>query len=158
MELFVLRHGEAQQRAASDRERQLTEQGEREVRKVVKRNLGELANITHIIASPYVRAQQTAAIARQLIEAAANKPVPLHTSDLLTPDSDPRKVEALLNTATDTAVLLVSHQPLVGTLVDWLADLEPGCYRMGTSSLACLQVDMFAQGCAELLALHHAEG
>ncbi|MGH8353342.1 MAG: histidine phosphatase family protein, partial [Pseudomonas sp.] len=58
MRLWLLRHGEAEPQARSDAERALTKHGRKEVLKAA----GHLAGrpLAAILASPYVRAQQTA--------------------------------------------------------------------------------------------------
>ena len=60
MKLWVLRHGEAEPRANSDAERRLTAHGREQVLHSAARLLGQ--PLQAIIASPYVRAQQTAAL------------------------------------------------------------------------------------------------
>lgn len=155
MQVFVLRHGEAVSRAETDSARELTPSGRKDVAEVVTRNLDSLATVEHIYVSPYVRAQQTAAIARQLIEQHSGRSLSSETSALLTPDCDHRQVLGLLESCGAGQVLIVSHQPLVGTLIDWLADLEPGRYRMGTSGLASISLDVLAPRCGQFNWLHH---
>lgn len=109
----------------------------------------KLVAIDDIWASPYLRAQQTAVLmARHL-----GKPVT--TQPWLRPAEDYQRVLAALGKAEGT-VLLVSHQPLVGTLVDKLAGLEAERCFMGTGDIACLETDVLAIGCAELCWLHQS--
>jgi phosphohistidine phosphatase len=68
-----------------------------------------------IIASPYVRAQQTAALVHALGFAE-----PVRTVPWLTPESDVQQVIAKRALGPEH-VLLVSHQPLVGSLVGMLS-------------------------------------
>lgn len=86
MKVWVLRHGEAQSRARSDAERELTAHGREEVLKSAV-HLSD-KSVQRIIASPYVRAQQTAELVRQSL--GFNDPVV--TVPWLTPDSSPREV------------------------------------------------------------------
>ncbi|MEG5263148.1 phosphohistidine phosphatase SixA [Pseudomonas sp. JDS28PS106] len=152
MKLWVLRHGEAQPKAASDPARELTAHGRDQVLHSAARLRG--AALVRIIASPYVRARQTAELVRQALDFAR----PVEIVDWLTPDSDPRGVLAQLDALDGESVLLVSHQPLVGALVGLLAH---GSYRhaepMGTASLAELEGEDVIAGGMELLGLHHGD-
>ncbi len=155
MQLFVLRHGEAESHASSDSARRLTDTGRKDVAEVVTRNLAQLRNIEHIFVSPYIRAQETSLIVREILQREQGSAVETETSSLLTPDSDHRQVLTLLEPYSSANILIISHQPLVGTLVDWLGDLEPGRYRMGTSGLASISLEILAKGCGQLNWLHH---
>ena len=86
MKVWVLRHGEAQANARSDAERELTGHGRSQVIGSAAHLLGK--PLDRIIASPYVRAQQTAELVRQAL--GFNDPVA--TVPWLTPESDPKKV------------------------------------------------------------------
>jgi len=150
MKLWILRHGEAQNRARSDAERELTENGRAEVLTSAAHLLGQ--PLRWIIASPYVRAQQTAELVRQALgfsEAVVTVP-------WLTPDSDPRKVLDNLDLYASDNVLVVSHQPLVGSLIGFavhgnLQQAEP----MHTASLAELEADFPLAGAMDLAGVRH---
>ncbi|MEO0444079.1 MAG: phosphohistidine phosphatase SixA [Pseudomonadota bacterium] len=150
MQLFVMRHGEAAAGADADANRELTPQGQADVQAMATQYQHKLAPIDEIWSSPYVRAQQTAVILSDVI----NKPV--IQQDWLTPTDNS---DHLMNTLKECnkTILVVGHQPYVGTLVDRLADLEPGRYRMGTGSLACIELELLAYRCGELKWLHHPE-
>ena len=154
MRLWLLRHGEAQAQARSDAERALTPRGREEVALAALQLQGR--PLGAILASPYVRAQQTAAIVREALGCSSG----IHTVPWLTPDSDPRVVLARLDDFPADELLLVSHQPLVGSLVGLLIHghrQQP--LAMHTASLAELDGDVLAAGVMELLALvhpHHA--
>lgn len=150
MKLWVLRHGEAQPRANTDAERRLTEHGREQVLLSAARLLGQ--PLQAIIASPYVRAQQTAALVRE----ALGFTEPVRTAPWLTPESDPRQVITELERLGLEQVLLVSHQPLVGVLVSLL---EHGHRQqpapMSTASLAQLDGEWPLAGLMTLQGLHH---
>ncbi|SEO73981.1 MULTISPECIES: phosphohistidine phosphatase SixA [unclassified Pseudomonas] len=113
MKLWVLRHGEAEPHGARpDPERTLTLHGREEVLRSAGRLMGE--PLRAIYASPYVRAQQTAHLVR---EALGFEPA-LITVDWLTPETRPQTVLEHLKDQDD--VLLVSHNPLVGSLLGFL--------------------------------------
>ncbi|POD72835.1 MULTISPECIES: phosphohistidine phosphatase SixA [Pseudomonas syringae group] len=150
MKVWVLRHGEAQSRARSDAERELTAHGREEVQKSALHLTGK--PLQRILASPYVRAQQTAELVRQSLGFDA----PVATVPWLTPDSSPLQVLAQLDTLGVEDVLLVSHQPLVGELIGVLAhgsaqQAEP----MSTASLAELEGEFVAAGTLTLNSVRH---
>ncbi|AIG05546.1 putative phosphohistidine phosphatase [Pseudomonas fluorescens] len=143
MKLWVLRHGEAESHAPSDAQRNLTERGREEVLHSAAHLIGQ--PISAIIASPYVRAQQTA----QLVSEALGFVPEVRTVPWLTPDGNPLHVLEKLD--TDDNVLLVSHQPLVGNLISFL---QHGHQRqpqpMHTASLAELEGDFPLAGLMSL--------
>ncbi|MGH8451558.1 phosphohistidine phosphatase SixA [Pseudomonas sp.] len=144
MKLWILRHGEAEGHARTDAERNLTEHGRAEVLHSAAHLIGQ--PLSAIIASPYVRAQQTA----QLVREALGFEPDIRTVPWLTPDGNPLQVLEKLN--TDDNVLLVSHQPLVGSLVSFL---QHGHQRqpqpMHTASLAELEGDFPLAGLMSLV-------
>jgi phosphohistidine phosphatase SixA len=150
MLVFIMRHGEAAAGADSDSARELTDQGSKDVGDMITQYQSELDAVDEIWASPYIRAQQTANIAKDILGK------PLQTQAWLTPTDSIDNVLGALRKAEKT-ILLVSHQPLVGTLVDRFADLEPGRYRMGTSAIACIETEFIAYGCGELRWLHQPQ-
>ena len=151
MKLWILRHGEAEQQARTDADRPLTAHGREEVLMSAAHLMGK--PLRCIIASPYVRAQQTAELVRQALgfsEAIVTVP-------WLTPDSDPRKVLTQLDAYAGDEVLLVSHQPLVGTLIGLavhgnVQQAQP----MHTASLAQLEGDFPLAGSMEIVGVKHA--
>ncbi len=165
MQLFVLRHGQAEPYASSDRTRNLTSHGREQVRLTAQASLQELQRVDAILASPYTRTQQTAELLRQtLVEAQTLSPgqegcdsvVPaIEPLEQLTPDSCPSQVHELLGNRAEEVVLLVSHQPLVGSLVNGLCGAAAGFHPMSPSSLACLQLDIVADDMAQLCWLRH---
>ena len=150
MLLFVLRHGKAEPYSKSDETRALTEQGREDVAAVCKERASELAQIKTIWASPFVRTRQTAKIVAETFDRE------VEINDALTGDT-PLKVllEALGEVPEEKfPLLLVSHQPLVGSLVNGLCGTGNE-HPLGTSSLACLKADVWATDCAELEWLQH---
>ncbi|QXI27185.1 phosphohistidine phosphatase SixA [Pseudomonas vanderleydeniana] len=148
MKLWVLRHGQAEPQVSSDAERNLTAHGRQEVLRSAAHLIDQ--PLAAIYASPYVRAQQTAQLVRELL---GFEP-PIITVPWLTPDSHPARVLEQLDTADN--LLLVSHQPLVGSLISLL---EAGHLRspqpMNTASLAELEGDWPLAGAMTLNAVHH---
>ena len=175
MKLFILRHGDAEVYASSDDKRQLTIQGQQNVTETARKYTKELSAVSNILVSPYVRAQQTADIVLSNLSlehssqehssqehAAQGHDFSVSTVDFLTPNIQPQTVINALFTiqgqVPDHNILLVSHQPLVGYLIELFCQRKPnfmGGYSMPPASMACLQMDVIAAGCAELVFLHN---
>ena len=144
MKVWILRHGEAEGHAPTDAERNLTEHGRAEVLRSAAHLIGQ--PLGAIIASPYVRAQQTAQLVRDVLGFQPE----IRTVPWLTPDGDVQRVLEKLD--SDDDVLLVSHQPLVGSLISFL---QHGHQRqpqpMYTASLAQLEGDFPLAGLMSLV-------
>lgn len=152
LRLWILRHGEAERETRTDAERALTARGRSDAQAAGVWLAGVTAPALQVCASPYRRAQQTAAAALAALPNAS-----LNTVDWLTPDIDPAEALRELARVSAPQLLLVSHQPLVSALIGLLV---AGDYRagapMGTASLAELDIPVTAAGCATLLSLRHA--
>ncbi len=143
MRLYLLRHAEAIPRGtagyAQDAARPLTDEGRRQARQVAKglQRLGVPAEV--IVASPYVRAAQTAEeVARVL---AFEEPV--RTLEALRAEAKPRETSAALAAlASHDHVVLVGHEPHLSA---WLAELVAGedglrcVFKKG--GVACVEVE-----------------
>lgn len=150
MKLWLLRHGEAEPRARTDAERNLTETGRAEVR--TSADALRDAPLDAILASPYARAQQTAEIVRQVIgfEGA------IETVPWATPDSDIGEAMLYLDRRNERTLLLVTHQPFVGALGGWLVNgYRETPLPMATASLAELDGEEIAAGLMHLKDLKH---
>lgn len=151
MELFILRHGEAEPRVTTDEVRQLTDKGRADVARMIKSSLEDLGKLTHIWVSPLMRAQQTADIAASLIG-----DMEPYTTELLSPEADPQLLFNQLQLSECEGLLLVSHQPLVSKILDALCGTERGYHDMATSSLACVDIDIMAADMGKLRWLRHS--
>lgn len=152
MNIFILRHGQAEPQKTTDEARELTEKGRLDTKAVISKRLKELQVVTQLWASPLVRAQQTAQIAASFFPGLS-----INTSKLIIPEENPAAVMEWLQKigGQHQSVLLVSHQPLVGTLVNLLCGKPDGFYPMGTSSLAAISTPVAAAGMGDLLWLDH---
>ncbi|MBF6623248.1 MAG: phosphohistidine phosphatase SixA [Pseudomonas stutzeri] len=150
MKLWLLRHGEAEPRARTDAERNLTDAGRLEVRNSAAHLSGR--RVQAILASPYNRAQQTAEIVRQALGFSAA----VETVSWLTPESDPGDALLYLGRRSEEDILLVTHQPLVGALGDLLVNGRRDTpLPMATASLAELEGEHLAAGLMQLVGLRH---
>jgi phosphohistidine phosphatase len=120
MELYILRHGEADPRESGipDRTRKLVAKGKREVKAVVKAALKANLRPDLILTSPLLRAKETAAIAAGLCKCERV----LETRGLL-PGASPeivwKEICALRHIGE---VLLAGHEPHMGRLVAFLLE------------------------------------
>lgn len=139
MRLFVLRHGRAEPYCADDACRRLVPSGEADVRSVVQRRRHCLTGVA-VWSSPYLRARQTAAIAAQCI---GRSPEPDAIVTDLLPEASVSKLIDRLYQSQLPALLLVSHQPLVGDLLQALCPLsEP--VPMSTATMAAVSLEIVA--------------
>ena len=152
MNIYILRHGQAEPQQTIDEARELTEKGRLDTARVIGRRLEDLHAVTQIWASPLVRAQQTAHITAGYFPT-----LNVMTSDLIIPDANPFSVMEWLQSfeRINQSILLVSHQPLVGELVNKLCGKPTGFYSMGTSSLAAIRASVVATGMGELMWMEH---
>jgi phosphohistidine phosphatase len=112
MDLILWRHAEAHDEAPEgDLARALTPRGHKQAERMAHWLNQRLPHRLRVLASPAVRAQQTAAALERKFR----------TVDALGPDSD---VQALLQAARwpdgSEPVLVVGHQPTLGHAVAWL--------------------------------------
>jgi phosphohistidine phosphatase len=145
MKLWVLRHGEAVPHGSRphDSERELTDNGRKEVLRSAELLMGQ--PLTAIYASPYLRAQETAHLVREVLGFEPE----IRTVEWLTPDTEPDKVAEQMVAVSD--VLLVSHNPLVGNLLSYLqhgAGHPPE--RVSTAGLAELESNELVVGSMRL--------
>lgn len=157
MELFVLRHGQAEPQQTTDEARNLTAKGRADVAFSVRHSIADLIGVQEIWASPLVRAQQTATIVRDLL-AGEGVNVKIRTTPLIVPEADTQQVfDALLATSA-TSILFASHMPFVGDFIDQFCGSAPGFHSMNTSSLACIDYELAAGNLGRLRWLRHANG
>lgn len=149
MRLLILRHGDADL-GGPDQSRQLSAYGREQVRRQALRHCQEISAVEVVVSSPYVRAAQTTEIVAQTTAVKS-----IEWLDDLAPHGSLRCVEAFLQQHQASNVLLVSHLPLVGVLIDYLTGETANA--MGTASLASLSMDYPAQGMATLHWNHYVD-
>ncbi len=147
--LWLMRHGEAGFSARDDFSRELTPAGVLEVQESLGALSATGSGVRHILASPLVRAQQTAAVAAGCFN------IPVSTHPQLTPQSDARVFFdwAWRNDLSDC--LIVSHMPFIGELFSMA--VEGSCrYSMSfhTGQIVCIAADVFGPGCFSLVEEH----
>ncbi len=147
-----MRHGKAEPYAADDAARALTDSGRAQAQATgewLRETLGEAAG-ARLLASPYRRAQETAASLAPLLG------LEVLTVAGITPDVDPRQALAAIEAAGQGAPLLVvvSHMPLMAALAGWLQEgvLNAGrAFDLGEARV--LEADLPGPGLARELAV-----
>ena len=136
MILFLLRHGDAiRDTRVHDSDRALSDFGKQQATVVGKFLRTGKAGIEHILCSPLLRAQQTAAAVLDEIG-----PITLSTTEHLTSSSDPRHILRELSELNRETVLLIGHEPHLSTTISvLLAGDERSRVLMNPCSLACLR-------------------
>lgn len=123
MDLILWRHAEAEDFASSDLARRLTPRGEQQAARMAAWIQSQLANLTQrsrhwrVLASPAIRAQQTAAALG----------MPVETIDSIAPDAS---VNAIFQAAdwpgNGGNVIIVGHQPTLGMVAGRLLNGAEG--------------------------------
>jgi phosphohistidine phosphatase len=119
MQLYLLRHGIAEDNSASgrDQDRALTEEGKHKLRKVLKRAKAAGVEPSLIISSPYKRAVETAEIAAAELDYQGK----ILRSGSLIPDSSPPSLWSEVREHQDEpSILLAGHEPLFSQTVAFL--------------------------------------
>ena len=143
MKLIIMRHGQAEWSAPSDAERPLSDQGKSQAESTANKINGTLS-VSRVIASPYLRAQQTGAIVAKILGCSVD------TMDELVPEGDPYAVIHAL--PEQEVVLLASHMPLVGELTGLLCEgAVNGGPSFHTGSAALIEYDLIGVGMGRLI-------
>ncbi len=137
MKIYIMRHGQAGMNAKTDEQRPLTEQGIEESIHMARWLAPQLGGkLDRVIHSNYLHARQTwQSICSELPKTGA-----VEESGDITPYGDPAFVASYLTAlaAKHDSILIVSHLPLVGYLVQSLCPAA-GAPMFATSGLACIE-------------------
>ena len=146
MDLYLLRHADANTEAESDDDRKLSEKGAGQAKKVARFCEAHDLDPDIIISSPVRRAYETAEIVAEHLE------IRLARADWLACGMTPeRAIESLLSYAKSESVMLVGHQPDLGRLAAYLLGLpDPEQIRVRKASLTKLECVALGRGSASL--------
>jgi len=154
MNLYLLRHGEAEPNASTSAGRQLTDAGQDEVSSVAMQFASRRLQIDACFVSPALRAQQTAEI---FLSHIFNSPAPL-TIEELSANQRAAQLMQFLEQESAENILLVSHNPILSEL---LALLTRGNVEdmtiLGTSELACITLKTIGLGMGTCNAILHPD-
>lgn len=149
MKLILFRHGAALDREVailsgiSDSQRQLTEKGRDRTEKMAKTLRDWDEKIDLVVASPLVRAQQTADILVRCLK--TNEAT---TCAELVPSAPPQAFAQWLKTQNknSTCILAVGHEPQLSVFASWaLAGAQESFIDLKKSGMICLEVESFDQ-------------
>jgi phosphohistidine phosphatase len=120
MELYLLRHGSAEERSSTgrDADRALSAEGVAGLQRVLElaRRAGVQPSL--ILSSPYARAVQTAEIASRTLQYSGK----VLQVAAFAPDSSPfRAWEEIRVHEGEGSILVAAHEPLLSSTVAWLA-------------------------------------
>lgn len=150
MKIFILRHGQAEAYQANDSVRRLVDKGIDDTHQIISSNIQILSSVQKIVASPYIRAQETATIAARLLNIES-----IFNTSLLEPEASFQELFSFLEGFAETEMLLVSHLPLVGVLANRLCGFEENRIQFNTSSLVGIECDFPANGMGHLFLERH---
>jgi phosphohistidine phosphatase SixA len=147
MQLYIVRHGEAERSAATDADRALTGRGAAVVRAFWGRLAADRPAPARIVSSPLRRARETARIIADVHD---GRP-PVTQEPLLTPEAPPADTLRWLGEQRDLDTwVLVSHMPLVALLTGLLVDGPGGRYPFPLAGVACLDLEVACSAGARL--------
>ncbi|MFT6516883.1 MAG: phosphohistidine phosphatase [Candidatus Azotimanducaceae bacterium] len=139
---MLMRHGDALN-TRPDAIRALSPVGMNEVRANAMRLLEVPWRPSVIIHSPLRRAAETAKLVANCLDHGS----PLTTWDELAPNGDCRYLLRKLAESGGESLLLVTHQPLIGTFIEYLTSES---VRVGTAYIAGIQLDEFLPSTGQL--------
>jgi len=139
MQLWLVRHAVAAERDefdGPDADRPLTAKGRRRFSKFCDWLACQTAMPPTILASPLVRAAQTAAI---LAKSAGLKKTDIISTDLLSPGVDVRQLIQFVRSQSAGCVALVGHEPDMSHILTAL--IGGGAVRFGKGYIAAVEFD-----------------
>lgn len=155
MRLYIVRHGEAEDQAATDAERALTARGASQVRALWTRLHASQSEPARIVSSPLRRARETASIVAGIWQDGP----PIHEQPLLSPDmAVEQTLDWLVGEPDLDGWVLVSHMPLVALLTGRLVEGPGTRYPFAVGSVACLELETACVAGARLLWLESPQG
>jgi phosphohistidine phosphatase len=138
MEIYLLRHAiaETARQGQPDAERALTGEGRDKLRRVLLRARGAGVKPAAILSSPYRRAMETAAVAKEALGCGGE----IERAEALVPNASPYDAwEEVRSHKSEASVLLASHEPLMSSLAAFL--LGAPTLQVDMKKAALLRVD-----------------
>jgi phosphohistidine phosphatase len=143
VEIYLLRHGIAEDSppGGHDADRELTAEGKRKLRAVLRRAKEAGVRPALILSSPLVRARQTAELAAEVLGVAE----PVLQTRALEPNSDPHEVwEEIRIHKEEERLLMAGHEPLFSHLAAYLLDAPT--LRIDFKKGALMRIDLESAG------------
>ena len=143
MQLYLLRHAEAEDAATHDEQRALTNKGERQARNVGKfcRSHSIIPEI--ILSSPLLRTEQTARIFAREVDV----PDLVKLEDFLRPGMTAKNAFSCLEKYSEKAsILLVGHEPDLSKLAGFLIGTNSGNIHFRKATLMSVNLAKMESG------------
>tara|TARA_R100001143_G_C3357323_1_gene133268 strand:+ start:1262 stop:1762 length:501 start_codon:yes stop_codon:yes gene_type:complete len=147
MNIYLLRHGEAEPRAASDSQRRLTEKGEADIQDIARQFSQHHPVLNRCVCSPYLRARQSA----ELFLKSSGLRCPIQEDSVLTPEKPATELMQFLYRLEEENILLAGHNPQLTALFALLTHGETD-HRMkilAAGELCAIAFETFAEGLGE---------
>ncbi len=143
MKLFIIRHAQAEVGRDDDPKRMLDKTGQQQAQQLAAWLSTKVSGHLCLLASPYLRAQQTAqAVAQQL-------QIQVQENSLFIPSADSQQALAQLSEYQQD-VMLISHQPLVGRLANLLVSGQDDKQPWLPAECRILKGDCAYSGCMQI--------
>jgi phosphohistidine phosphatase len=142
MEIYILRHGLAQEAHAGmrDADRPLTPEGTKKLLPVLRRARAIDVQPPVILTSPLRRARETAQVAAEALRGESK----LVESRALIPESSPELVwDEIRNHKKDAQIMIVGHEPLLSSVYAYLLGAALVQIDVKKGSLGRIDVDRF---------------
>jgi len=154
MELYILRHGLAMDRAdwksSKDHDRPLTDEGRKTTRRTAKALLALDLGFDRILSSPYLRAKDTAKIVARIIKPEEE----VEFRDELAPNGNPEELTRVIAAVHKPAqrVLIVGHEPFLSRYISVLLTGQTvSRVRLKKGGLCKLQISHLRFGACAIL-------
>jgi len=145
MNLYLIRHGVAEDMARTDEERRLTKEGLKEVIKVARYVTNLKKGPQRLLSSPLIRAKETAEPFAEFWK------MKIEIVDWLTPEVSASEALKNLGKLTEESFALVGHMPNLGlTLSALVGGLPPREMVMPKAGVAFLKTKVWEPGEAKL--------
>jgi phosphohistidine phosphatase len=143
MEIYILRHGIAEEAHGGmrDADRALTGEGRTKLQPVVRRARAMDVQPPVILTSPYRRARETAEVAADALRNGSK----LVESGALTPESSPEAVwDEIRVHKSDAQIMIVGHEPLLSSVYAYLLGAASVQIDVKKGSLGRIDVERFS--------------
>lgn len=124
MKLYLVRHGAYALDTFTDRGPALSSYGREQARSVGCHLADQNANLTHIITSGYLRAQETAALIQDVL---CTQLEPIELMDF-SPSGDPYTMKSILESLEGEEILVVGHMSSIAYLARALCAHAPTAF------------------------------
>ena len=151
MRLILIRHGDAEDFAESDFQRNLSAKGLAQASKVGQ-FLGKIddLNKANLIFSPYMRAAQTAKI---ITESCGHDFIYIEDKRLGCGMSPHDAFEVIRELPFDETTIMVGHQPDIGELIAYFLNTGSAAVKVSKASVVLLKVESLCRGGGTLVGL-----